>query len=402
MTKVFLCIGLLLACPIWAKAQTSSYAVHQVKALQGDGVLSLLRRYDLQAYPCNLNAFYELNKLDKSAQLLTGRLYKLPVKLYTYNSESIRSTIGITDYNKALAIAKYNLALKDKGVRSTSYQTSKILWVPFHFTDCASTTESIVELIAEDTGPVKEYNTDPLLGPKHAKYEILDRSLKGQVYYITSGHGGPDPGAQARKSGTDLCEDEYAYDVALRLYRKLKSHGATAYMIIQDPDDGIRSDRILTGDQDELCLGKAKIPLSQRIRLDQRTQAVNHLYKKHRREGVKQQTAIFIHVDSRSEAKQQDVFFYYYDKSKAGKQLADTMLETFRQKYKVNRRSGQYSGTVSSRNLYVIKNTYPKAVFVELANIRNTHDQKRILYPENRQALAEWLYLGLIKDQTKS
>ncbi len=396
-TKVFLFICLTFGSTALLADSAAEYAIHEVKAKKGDGILSLLRRYDLQDQTCNLESFYRLNSLKQSDGLIAGKKYLIPVKIFQYNGKSIRSTIGITDYDKALEIAKYNLRLKEKGIRKTSYLDSKILWVPFHYLDC-----DLEETKASPEAPVKEvirreFIDVPLLGEERSRLEIVDRSLNGKVYYIISGHGGPDPGARAEKGNTHLCEDEYAYDVSLRLYEKLLSHGATAYMIIQDANDGIRSDHILEGDQDEKCLGKAPIPISQRIRLDQRTQAVNHLYKKNLKKGLTDQTAICIHVDSRSETKRQDVFFYYYGKSKASKALADNMLKTFSDKYKVNRRSGEYSGTVSSRNLYVIKNTLPKAVFVELANIRNKKDQERILYPSNRQALAEWLYLGLVK-----
>jgi N-acetylmuramoyl-L-alanine amidase len=45
----------------------------------------------------------------------------------------------------------------------------------------------------------------------------------------------------------------------------------------------------------------------------------------------------------------------------------------------------------------MLKNTNPPAVYVELANIRNSTDQKRITKVGNREALADWLYEGLIK-----
>ena len=57
----------------------------------------------------------------------------------------------------------------------------------------------------------------------------------------------------------------------------------------------------------------------------------------------------------------------------------------------------QYEGTVTERNLYVLRNTDPTAVFVELANIQNHRDQRRILIPSNRQFLADWLYEGMTK-----
>ncbi|EXY73243.1 N-acetylmuramoyl-L-alanine amidase family protein [Bacteroides fragilis str. 3988T(B)14] len=40
----------------------------------------------------------------------------------------------------------------------------------------------------------------------------------------------------------------------------------------------------------------------------------------------------------------------------------------------------------------------PASVFVELGNIQNTFDQRRLVIPSNRQALAKWLMEGFIKD----
>ena len=76
-----------------------------------------------------------------------------------------------------------------------------------------------------------------LFGGEKLNYKnipILDNSLNGKVYYIVSGHGGPDPGAVCTECEEDLCEDEYAYDVALRLARNLLQHGAIVHMIIKE------------------------------------------------------------------------------------------------------------------------------------------------------------------------
>ena len=48
---------------------------------------------------------------------------------------------------------------------------------------------------------------------KRQGYDIVhveDLSLSGQVYYIISGHGGPDPGAVCSDCPSKMCEDEYA------------------------------------------------------------------------------------------------------------------------------------------------------------------------------------------------
>ena len=57
-------------------------------------------------------------------------------------------------------------------------------------------------------------------------------------------------------------EDEYAYDIILRLGRALMEKGAKVHIIIQDEKDGIRDDRYLSNSDRETCLGQT-IPLDQ-------------------------------------------------------------------------------------------------------------------------------------------
>jgi N-acetylmuramoyl-L-alanine amidase len=53
---------------------------------------------------------------------------------------------------------------------------------------------------------------------------------------------------------------------------------------------------------------------------------------------------------------------------------------------------------VTTRNLYMLRETKPPAVLVELGNIRNLRDQMRLLKVNNRQALANWFTEGLIRE----
>ena len=167
-------------------------------------------------------------------------------------------------------------------------------------------------------------------------------------------------------------------------------------MIIQDKNDGIRNEPILKKDYDEICMNGDEIPRKQLYRLKQRVDAVNRTYKKNKSK-YKKHRVISIHVDSRPTHKRQDVFFYHCPGSDKGKEIAENIQDVFRKKYKIHRKNGEYHGTVTSRGLYVLRHTDPPAVYVELANIKNHIDQKRITVPSNRQALADWLYQGLIK-----
>jgi N-acetylmuramoyl-L-alanine amidase len=241
---------------------------------------------------------------------------------------------------------------------------------------------------------------NPLFGGKYSKVPIIDTKLKGAVYYLVSGHGGPDPGALGTYGPNTLSEDEYAYDVTLRLARNLTSHGATVYMIIQDETNGIRDEAILKLDKTEKTIKGDYLPLNQKERLKQRVDAVNELYYKH--QGAFQRL-IAIHIDSRSQGQNIDVFFYHHENSNRGKHLAEEIHKVFTSKYQRHQPGRPYHGTVSTRGgLYLIRNTIPPTVYIELGNIKNYRDQLRFVISDNRQALANWIEMGVMSDFEKS
>ncbi|WP_455586932.1 N-acetylmuramoyl-L-alanine amidase [Bacteroides sp.] len=247
--------------------------------------------------------------------------------------------------------------------------------------------------------PVSSQKTEinePLFGKQLAKVKVTSNRLAGTCFYVVSGHGGPDPGAIGKVGKHELHEDEYAYDIALRLARNLMQEGAEVRIIIQDAKDGIREDAYLSNSKRETCMGDP-IPLNQVQRLQQRCDKINALYRKDRK-NYKHCRAIFIHVDSRSKGTQTDVFFYHSNRRAESKKLAQTMKKTFESKYGKHQPNRGFSGTVSGRNLYVLTHSTPVSVFVELGNIQNTLDQKRLVIPSNRQALANWLMEGFLKD----
>jgi N-acetylmuramoyl-L-alanine amidase len=370
----------------------------QIPALPGDGVLSMMRRYQLEQYSCNFDQFYKLNKLTRKSALQVGRNYFIPILIYSYNGKNIRSSVNIHDYDTALGIQKYNEAMHAAQLRETSFKTDKILWVPYHALNCPAADLDLPSPLTPAPELAKTGNrVFPIFGKQYARTPLASNRLKGKVFYISSGHGGPDPGALGRRANQTLCEDEYAYDVSLRLCRLLIAHGGTAYMIIRD-DDGIRNDDILPCDQDETVWGGEKVKFGQKARLFQRSDLINKLYDKHRLQGVAEQTMIEIHVDSRSRGERVDAFFCYRAGSKEGKKLAENLQQTFKRKYAQVQQNKNYKGAVENhRDLHMLREPKPRSVFVELANIRNYADQQRIVSAKNRQLLAEWLFEGLTR-----
>lgn len=408
---------------------------HRVNAEPGDIISTLLDRYYLSNHECNFEQFYQLNKLDQNAKLVANKSYFIPVLIYRYNGKSIRSTLGIDSWEQALRIKAYNSKIHSDKLRKSSLTSSGIMWVPYHELNCAegnaspanklladnitvskietkpepttgsepeSEPESLLteedkisESILEESKKLNGYRKFPIFGKKDAYVPLIDNKLRGKVYYILSGHGGPDSGAVGKKGNYQLCEDEYAYDVALRVVRRLLEHGALAYMVIRDPNDGLRTGEYLPCDYDEYCWGNYKIPANQKRRLFQQSDAINELYERHKQQGIQDQTLVSIHIDSNNQSQQTDVFFYYFPGSKDGRARAKKMHETLESKYSKYRKNGQYHGTVTARDLHMLREPKPTSVFIELGNIRNAYDQQRLILENNRQALANWLFEGL-------
>ena len=336
--KIIALIFLLFNC-----FQISAQEYQTYKARKGDGIYSVLIKNDY-SYSEYLHQFIELNKskLGKGNTLIIGKVYRLPLKADTIN-ESQKNQVKI-----------------DVLPKKTVFE---------------------------------------IFGDKYREFTIESKELAGAVYYLESGHGGPDPGAIGSLNGHILCEDEYAYDVTLRLARNLIVRGASVYLIIRDPNDGIRDEQYLAPDKDEVCYPSDEISLSQLARLKQSTAAVNNLHTLNKK---KFERLVVIHIDSRSIKENIDVFFYHDKGSNSGKRLANTLKVTFEKKYAMHQPNRGYSGSVSERNLYVIKNSVAPAVFIELGNINHTRDQRRFINPDNRQAVANWLRDGLIEDFKKS
>ncbi len=238
-----------------------------------------------------------------------------------------------------------------------------------------------------------------IFGKAYQDISVRSQRLKNACFYIIGGHGGPDPGAVARVDGRELHEDEYAYDMALRLARNLMMEGATVYVIIQDPDDGIRDDRYLNNRYNETCMGDP-IPKNQLDRLRQRVNKVNGLYERDQNKFDYFRT-IELHVDSRNQGKRLDVFFYHSDNRHA-QTLATGMRDLFRMKYDTHQPGRGFGGFVEYRGLYTLRNLKVPSLLIEVGNIQNESDRRRIVLNNNRQALANWMSQACVEDFEKS
>ena len=157
----------LIGCLVWLAAIPLP-AQERAYPKSGEGIELFLKRFGRTGYRYQ-QEFIQINKkkLGKNNMLIQGVKYTLP-------------------------------PLRDEGeVQTTAHRRAQ-----------ASTSK-------------KQKGYEPLFGKQYAKYETISSELKGATFYLVSGHGGPDPGAMGKMGNHMLCEDEYAYDIILRVARNL-------------------------------------------------------------------------------------------------------------------------------------------------------------------------------------
>ena len=394
----------------------------EIQPIKGDGIYSLLKRYSLPTDSLYFNKFVELNKknLTPKNELIQDRKYKLPIMLLLFDGTTIRSSLGINDYNQAKRIQDFNNLMVQKGLKAQSFKQDHLLWVPIHLLD-----ENIMDFqpdIAKDKGTKRKsvdtlIKSDPidklkkinenkaikglnprLFGPRYKNIDKLSSRLTGFVYYLDPGHGGIDPGAIGYRDGHELTEDEYAYDVTLRLARRLMQHGATVFLAVIDSTDGIRDDKYLKNNTNEYFGDGKVINGDSKERLQRRIDFINTMKRKIP-EDYKQRL-IVIHVDSRDTSQRIDVFFYHNPGDEKGKVYAEKIMEMLSLKYDKAQPGRGYSGNVSERNLFMLRNSPVLAIYIELGNIQNSKDQQRFINPSNRQAIANWLCDGILNNDS--
>lgn len=363
----------LFSCLCIASALSAqSDSVRTVVAKQGDGIYKILREngYEAKDY---YHKFLEINKdkIQLEDQLILGETYILPEKHDTVKPEHI----VVIDTLPQVYLKPDTAVVSDSVMSVDTLSQVDVPDVP-----AKPMPQVKMELRIADT--------------------IKGTALKGAIFYLIAGHGGPDPGATSYVDGVMISEDEYAYDITLRLARCIEEQSGKVYMIIDDPDDGIRDAKILKIDYDEYYYPDFGISRDKNQRLIERADAVNKLY--YANKSAKYQRVVEIHLDSRPDSQRVDAFFYYCHGSTKGKALAERMYNIFRQKYAKFQPNRGYFGTVEERNLLVIKRVIPPAAFMEAGNINNERDRKRLLDSNNRQALAKWLCEALVKDYEAS
>ena len=397
MQKIISHIIPILASILIAMCSTNALAQDErvrTQAQAGESIDQLLIRNKVDVSQHNLFIAINWPRLTADDMLMLGFNYYLPTKNDIANSKVLIEREKKARAEKMAAKQQTTKTTEGKVTTQAAEKTSSSKSDAKAEMKATTAQQSNKEQGKTAAPQNAKFYTEPLFGKANERVDFVDNKLHGATYYLVSGHGGPDPGAMGTYNGQTICEDEYAYDVILRLARQLISHRATVHLIIQDPNDGIRDDAALTCDDDETCMG-AQIPLDQVERLKQRSDTINSLYSKERKGYCR---SVFIHVDSRSKDKRIDIFFYHYKKSIRGERLAKGLQKKMAAKYAKHQPNRGFSGEVKERDLYVLRETDPAGVFIEIGNIQNSQDMVRLAKSNNREAMARWMAEALIED----
>jgi len=224
------------------------------------------------------------------------------------------------------------------------------------------------------------------------------KPLYGVALIIDPGHGGKDPGASRIFNGTPVVENEYVYDVALRVQRIAKAEDGLAFLTLRS-DEEIRSDapnKVLVDDTNEKFALNKKIARAGASGLRSRQVFGNSVVDKYEAHQV---VWISIHFDVVGARKDiEGARIVYAKASPRSLALAQRLQKSFGPRMRsVGPIAESGSPKYGLRNLYILngKNKAPAKILVELGNFNNDKDLWRIRDPEVREAYARAIVEGL-------
>ncbi len=228
--------------------------------------------------------------------------------------------------------------------------------------------------------------------------------LKGWKIVIDPGHGGIDPGAiVSNKDGMErsvyVVEDEYVYDIALRVYELLRLNGAEVGLTMISPNhlirDNLRASVTFVHEQNEVYNDeKINQKHARSVRpggrnLLQRVKIANRFFK-----GARKSKSLFIslHADNSPERPKGPLAIYLNRKGKI-----DKRSRTFAKVMQKALDHPDLPAQIAGRNLGVLrKNRAHAEVLVEIHNVHDKGEAYRLRFHKNRQEDAERILKGVL------
>lgn len=421
------------------RLKASQTGIHMVE--RGDALWEIA-----QAYKMTVDEIKDLNGLS-SDQIYPGQELKLrPTMSETYGRYTVKPGDYLTDIarlhqmdlSKLMQINNLSKSLIHPGdilkVKPILHRGRKWLKVSEINWETLINPQNNVKSIPAGNGPYyhtqprssrqrhRNYFEAPTLSPLNAykrasallneldrvltRMGRLSNYLEGWHFVLDPGHGGQDPGAIVKvRDGSGnrvyVVEDEYVYDIALRVYVLLRLHGAEATMTVLSPNHLIRGSsppvKTFVNEKNEVYNSYEHAKSNNRKDWPKGGRNGNlytrvSIAKKAFR-GVPQNRRIFLsfHADVAPNMPQAPLVLYY--RSRRGG--IDSKSKNFAKALLPSLGAGAYS---RGQNLGVLRNNPASLkILLELRNLAYTDHAWALRFEELRHRDAEKVVRGIVK-----
>lgn len=358
LLSVALCMVMLLASPLAGLS-----LVHKVR--KGDSLWSIAR-----LYRTSIREIKRINKL-RTNNVYPGQVLRLGPRIVKYDAPN-----GPYYWRKPRASRQRHRSYSERArsAPSVDYRRAQTLLRAFDN-----------EILAK--------------APKRRK-----QPLKGWWIVLDPGHGGIDPGAiVANTTGKQrrvyVVEDEYVYDIALRMYKRLRLLGAEVTLTVISPNhlirDNLPADVTFVHEQNEVYNDERyNRRNSEKVRprganLSQRVRVANRFVKRAR---GGRSLFISLHADNTPGRPKGPLVIHHKRRGKV-----DRRSRTFARIMRSALHQPDLPAKDRGRNLAVLRNNSAHAeILVEVHNVHYKRDAWLLRYNKDRQRDAERLVNGIL------